>query len=903
MNIMNTNMEKVALGSDVVISAVESAARIPIIYGNDNTTSINISVENQDATEIRTITFPLSEGQTLSKNDYIFSDGLHIGDDIIEFTTEQREVYKDYLQGIILYPNYTRIYSTDTNPVSMKVYYYSITGKDNQIYVTDKNEQLIAVFNRDDDNTLINPRVQKTQNSESIFTFSIDLNNPKWKEINNPENLYWVDGMVFSTNFDGSFEETISSTDEKLMSITAYERQKLLSRKYVRAWNSITGLQKIDTFMVVILSGGTEALVNNGEYVNSSHQQGESGYVLDALLYGTGWTTGTCNAGLYRQEAGDYKNERVFDFETDQLDIYENIMKVQELWGGIIVFDSVNKIVHHYDETLWLPYSGYEVKYRKNMQSLNKVYNNKIITRLCPLGESGLNIKEAVIDDEGTKYGSEWIENFEYTDTVLEGIENNADITDPTQLKKWGERKLKDLCKPSKELTVDVVLLYQTDGYELETIDLNDIVDVINYNNVEGETEQLRVVNFEYGVWDKSDAVVELSDITLDSTDIFKKSVKATNSINNGTLDSSKVVVYYKNGQSVSEAIRQTDIEIESTKSDLIKTNESLEGVITKYVENIDPLTEQVKSYVKTIEDFKATIEGLTNELTTKGGYNLIRNSVGYFGDEYWEGNAVGRQDTDIMVNNEADSGFILQNGSIVQELSNIKNGNYTISFNYKKLKSAATIKVKISGVNEVTEVKEEKTSTSGGTTGEATEGNTETTESNTEGGTLETTTVVDTTQTSTTVKEDDSKYITLSKETWTRVEQTFKVTNNYFRIEFNSNADDAALISDLILNQGIVRMIWSQNQDETMTDTVSIGKGIKVSNSAMRVYTKIDADGNRIYGTNADGSIDTTQLITEMTDEGVVSKAIRVKEDAKINDLLIIKVNDQVWLTGIEDD
>ena len=77
---MNTSMEKIAFGSDVVISAVDSKARIPIIYGNGNTGSINISIYNKDESLGTNIVFPLQEGQTLGKNDYIARDGLHIGE-------------------------------------------------------------------------------------------------------------------------------------------------------------------------------------------------------------------------------------------------------------------------------------------------------------------------------------------------------------------------------------------------------------------------------------------------------------------------------------------------------------------------------------------------------------------------------------------------------------------------------------------------------------------------------------------------------------------------------------------------------------------------------------------------------------------------------------------------------
>ncbi len=509
------------------------------------------------------------------------------------------------------------------------------------VYVFDKNETLITIFKKDDEDTLINPRVHKTQNAETTFSFSISQKNPKWEMIKNPENLYLVEDKMYSTNFEGCFTETISEDNSDLVSVIAYERQKLLSRKFVRAWNSTTGFENIDTFMVVILANGDLGLKNNGNEVYSYHEKGTSGYVLDGLLYGTGWTTGTCDV------------EGTFDLETDQIDIYENILKVQEIWGGILVFDSLNKVVHHRDETKYLPYSGYEVKYQKNMQSLEKIHNNKIITKLCPLGEGGLNIKN--VND-----GSEWVTNFEYTDSVLEGIENNADITDQEQLKRWGERKLKDLCKPRKELTVQMVLLQKVPGYELETLDLNDIVDVINFQ-YSTETEQLRVVDFEYGLWDYSDAVIELSDITLDSTDIFKKNVQATNSINDGTLNSNRVVVYYKNGESLTNVILQIDETIVNTKSELIQADDAIKASVAQVITNVDNLNDEIVSQSELISSLTVSVGEITSDveevresteqalnniqqtseelsiaISKVGGNNLIKNSAMINGTNFW---------------------------------------------------------------------------------------------------------------------------------------------------------------------------------------------------------------------------------------------------------------------------
>jgi len=598
---MKRNTEKTAYGSNLTVLAFNGNGKIPVIYGGhilvtemlenllsennfslrteEEISSINIKIENADATSQTTYTFPLSSGQILNGNDYIDDKGLHIGGNIIAFTTEQKKAY-EALQNIPLFEGISHIIVTDATPAVLKLSYTSIE-EDDQIYVLDKNESLLAIFNRDDENTLINPRIEKKQNSESVFTFLIDTKNPKWEEINNPENLYLVDGMVFSTNFDGSFTEKITENDEKTVEVTAYERQQLLSRKYVRAWNSKTNLEKIDTFMVVILSNGNLPLKNDDITITTRYPKGSSGYALEGLLYGTGWTVGTCD--IYEYENGNLVTDgngnpvySKFDLETDQTNIYDNILKIQELWGGILIFDSLNKIVHHRNETIYLPYNGYEVKYQKNMQSLEKKYNNKIITKLCPLGEGGLNIKSV-------NYNSVWLENYSYTNTVLEGIENNPDITDVQQLKRWGERKLQMLCQPSIELDVNVALLYQVEGYELETIDLNEIVDVINYDDINLEatlangvypsnnlypgtsypmdrkTIQLRVVEFSYLVWNKSDATIKLSNITLDSTDIFRKTLIATNSVNAGTINASRVIAVYKGGQSLEATIFNID--------------------------------------------------------------------------------------------------------------------------------------------------------------------------------------------------------------------------------------------------------------------------------------------------------------------------------------------------------
>lgn len=116
----------------------------------------------------------------------------------------------------------------------------------NTVYVLNKNEGIIAVFNKDDEDTLIDPLIKEVQNSEAIFTFQVPASSEKWKSTYNPENLYLVDEKVFSANFSDSISRERTEDNEDIITVTAYERQKLLSREYVRAWNSTTGFEELD---------------------------------------------------------------------------------------------------------------------------------------------------------------------------------------------------------------------------------------------------------------------------------------------------------------------------------------------------------------------------------------------------------------------------------------------------------------------------------------------------------------------------------------------------------------------------------------------------------------------------------------------------------------------------------
>ena len=168
-----------------------------------------------------------------------------------------------------------------------------------------------------------------------------------------------------------------------------------------------------------------------------------------------------------------------------------------------------------------------------------------------------------------------------------------------------------------------------------------------------------------------------------------------------------------------------------------------------------------------------------------------------------------------------------------MQEILTLKNGYYNISFNYKKLSASANCSVKI-----------------------------------------------------------NDETIELTSLAWDTIEKNLEIYDNYFRIEFISDSNNACYISDLLLIIGQAKQAWTQNINETTTDTVTIGQGIRVDSSSTNTYTRIDSDGNRTFNKA------TNEVVMEATDKGVSAENLVVRTQAEITGILQQKVGDQVWAT-----
>lgn len=371
---------------------------------------------------------------------------------------------------------------------------------DKCLYLADKNGAVITTLRERDGIT--GCTVDLKQNGESGLEFSMLVRSEKYKLVTaDAERLIIADGKVYTRLYDGDgLVEKKDSGNRNSAVLSFVERQYLLGKQYLTAYNSTTTYDHIDTNMVVILSGGIDELVVNGEVVNNPYEKGSAAYALYAVLYGSGWSVGTVDV------------TGVFDLESDKQSVLDNIKAIAELWGGILIFDSFQKIVHLRSETAFRPYNGYKVKFSFNETGLERSINSNIVTRLYVYGKDNLNIA-------ASNGGKEYLENYSYTSTPLYGMAVNNDISNVGDLILWGEQQLEKLCRPQVCLKVSIVDRSQLDGGV--TFDVSDIVDVEDTDLSESKY-QARVTGKSYDFYQPWNCTVTLGD----EEEVFAAKVK-----------------------------------------------------------------------------------------------------------------------------------------------------------------------------------------------------------------------------------------------------------------------------------------------------------------------------------------------------------------------------------------
>ena len=234
---------------------------------------------------------------------------------------------------------------------------------------------------------------------------------------------------------------------------------------------------------------------------------------------------------------------------------------------------------------------------------------------------------------------------------------------------------------------------------------------------------------------------------------------------------------------------------------------------------------------------------GLTNIFSKSGGNNIFRNTGLWFENggtdsqqnpyEFWIGN-VARIQEERASNIHAMS---LQSGTLEQE-QEVKNDIYNVSFKYIKNILLANVKVIINDVEYILD--------------------------------------------------------STSAEEIKEFSQTIEVSAKHINIKFVTDVNNSCEIFDLMVNVGDTSLVYTQNENETTTDTVNISKGITITSSDdENVKFKADYYGIRTLDKNENE-------ITKFTNKGMITEEAEIKGKSKIVKLLYQEVSDQTWITRL---
>lgn len=233
-------------------------------------------------------------------------------------------------------------------------------------------------------------------------------------------------------------------------------------------------------------------------------------------------------------------------------------------------------------------------------------------------------------------------------------------------------------------------------------------------------------------------------------------------------------------------------------------------------------------------QQFQGMVEISANNLTsvfkTSGGSNLLRNSVGYAGTDFWliSGTITTNQNDDMSLSG---SEFILTGDAKLEQIYSTQPGTlYSIAFKYKHIVvgSANNVKVEIIG-----------------------NGNTKT--------------ILNT---------------TAAKNEWTTVtlDEPYEATTNSPKIVISCAGDDKLEITDLIISQG-TNDVWSGFVDEVY------GKKHQLDANGLRLYSETSNRSTNTTSTSyqlKDGS----NVIGELTRERVYSQIGEFDQGTKIGRL-----------------
>lgn len=353
--------------------------------------------------------------------------------------------------------------------------------------------------------------IDRRLNGESSLEFMLPATSEKISELT-PECRIWADGRVFTLLKDEAVDYVRDAKNTLWAKFMPVELWYELDYQFPEPY--ITNDPSIPTpadLAVIIVGGGNN--LSGGLY-----QTGTAAHALYAVLQGSGWSIGVVDV------------TGIHDIEMEKVSRLQLIKEIQNIWGGYLVWDSANKVVHLRSSDAWQNYTGFQIRYKKNEKSMTRTQSNRLVTKLYAFGHDDLDIASV---NGGVKY----LANHSYTARDYTDKYINQDIYDAQELKEKATAELALNCKPRYIYKIKMVDLRTLPEYEHEDFSLGDMVDVID-ESVASDSPRPRLIRHKYNVFRPWDCELELGDPEQRLEENLKASFDTTGFINN-TFDGS----------------------------------------------------------------------------------------------------------------------------------------------------------------------------------------------------------------------------------------------------------------------------------------------------------------------------------------------------------------------------
>ena len=343
----------------------------------------------------------------------------------------------------------------------------------------------------------------------------------------NPQITYLLSG-------ENSLEFSLSISSQNLSYLKEEYYIQVKDNEYVI--KSVEGNTDTKHFKAVI---NVEDLVGKS-IKNIDMKNTNIGDILRTAISGTGWTVTVHNVT---------KRRTVSLTNTNALEV---IREARKKFSVDYILNAKNKTIDVYEK--FGEDRGAYLSDELNITSLNVPSDTyDYATRLYPYGKDGLSIK----DING---GKEYIENFQYTNKVIELIWEDNRYTDKESLKEDGISKLDEISKPKRNYNVTLIDLAKfSTEYNFLDYFLGDTVTLISSKEKFRDTQ--RIVKYIEYLDNPTKNTCELGNTALTFEELQAENDAKNEIIDNITNDDKTI-----NGDKVTELpaknIKDLDIEV-----------------------------------------------------------------------------------------------------------------------------------------------------------------------------------------------------------------------------------------------------------------------------------------------------------------------------------------------------